>query len=92
LRPKNLLELLRDRVVHRSQIGKRKLDRAATRRDLDRALRVLGERYRELSRSGRFEVPVELSREMEEVRRLEARLEAEDAEIAALEGEPASAK
>jgi hypothetical protein len=92
LQPKNLLELLRDRVVHRSQIGKRKLDRAATRRELDKALRDLGERYRELGRVGRVEVPGELSREMDEVRRLEAKLEAEDAEIAALEGEPASAK
>ena len=92
MQPKKLLELLRDRVVHRSQIGKRKLDRAATRRELDTALRDLGERYRELSRSGRIEVPDVLSSEMEKVRKLEAKLEAEDAEIAALEGEPASAK
>jgi hypothetical protein len=92
LQPKNLLESLRDRVVHRSQIGKRKLDRAATLRELDKALRDLGERYRALVRSGRVDVPDDLSREMEEVRRLEAKLEAEDGEIAALEGEHPSRK
>jgi len=92
LQPKNLLESLRDRVVHRSQIGKRKLDRAATQRDLDKALRDLGERYRALVRSGRVDVPDDLSREMEEVRRLEEKVEAEDGEIAALEGEHPSRK
>ena len=92
MQPKNLLESLRDRVVHRSQIGKRKLDRAATQRDLDKALRDLGERYRALVRSGRVDVPDDLSREMEEVRRLEEKVEAEDGEIAALEGEHPSRK
>jgi predicted DNA-binding protein (UPF0278 family) len=92
LQPKNLLESLRDRVVHRSQIGKRKLDRAATQRELDKALRDLGERYRALVRSGRVDVPDDLSQEMEGVRKLEEKLEAEDVEIAALEGEHPSRK
>jgi predicted DNA-binding protein (UPF0278 family) len=92
LQPKNLLESLRDRVVHRSQIGKRKLDRAATQRELDKALRDLGERYRALVRSGEVDVPDDLSQEMEGVRKLEEKLEAEDVEIAALEGEHPSRK
>ena len=92
LQPKNLLESLRDRVVHRSQIGKRKLDRAATQRALDKALRDLGEKYRALVRAGQAAVPDELSRDVEEVRKLEERLEAEDGEIAALEGEHPSRK
>ncbi|HSN93107.1 MAG TPA: hypothetical protein VLS93_17890 [Anaeromyxobacteraceae bacterium] len=92
MQPKNLLESLRDRVVHRSQIGKRKLDRAATQRALDKALRDLGEKYRALVRAGQAAVPDELSRDVEEVRKLEERLEAEDGEIAALEGEHPSRK
>ena len=44
--PGKLLEMLRDRVIHRSQIGRRRLDRVATRRRLDEALLELGRRYR----------------------------------------------
>jgi hypothetical protein len=87
VQPKNFLETLRDRVVHRSQVGKRKLDRAATRRDLDKALRDLGERYRRLVKQGRTEVPGEIAYQMDEVRRIEERLEAQDREIAELEKE-----
>ena len=82
-----LLETLRDRVVLRSQIGKRKLDRAATRRELDKALHDLGERYRALVRAGRAEVPGELTSQMEQVRELEETLETQDREIAELEHE-----
>jgi len=85
--PTKLLEMLRDRVIHRSQIGKRKLDRSATRRELDDALRVLGERFRAIVRSGRTMVPPELVQPMEEVRKLEDRLAAQDDDIAALERE-----
>jgi len=81
------LEALRDRVVHRSQIGKRKLDRTATRRDLELALQRLGERYRALVRSGRGELPGELALLMDAVERLEQRLEEQDREIAELESE-----
>jgi hypothetical protein len=81
------LESLRDRVVHRSQIGKRKLDRTGTRRELDLALRELGERYRGLVRTGRIDVHAELAAVMEAVRRLEERLAAQEREIADLESE-----
>jgi hypothetical protein len=84
---RKLLERLRDRVVHRSQLGKLKLDRAATRRAMEDALRHLGDRYRVLVRMGKAEVPAELEGEMEAVRSLEDKLHAKDREIAALEEE-----
>ncbi len=86
---RKLLERLRDRVVHRSQIGKLKLDRAATRRALEEALRRLGDRYRVLARMGKAEVPAELAGEMDAVRSIEDKLHAQDREIAALEEEGA---
>jgi hypothetical protein len=82
-----LLEALRDRVILRSQIGKRKLDRAATRRELDKALHDLGERYRVLVRTGRAEMPGELASQMEAVRSLEEAVDTQDREIAELEQE-----
>lgn len=82
-----LLEALRDRIVLRSQLGKRKLDRTATRRELDRALHDLGERYRALVRVGRTEPPAELASQMEKVRSLEGVLDAHDKAIAELEQE-----
>jgi hypothetical protein len=87
MQPVKLFESLRDRVVHRSQIGKRKLDRSGTRRELDLALRELGERYRGLVRTGRTEVHADLATLMEAVRRLEERLAEQDREIAELESE-----
>jgi hypothetical protein len=81
------LEALRDRVVLRSQIGKRKLDRSALRRSLDDALRHLGERYHALAKAGRLEVAGELERAQQEVLRLERRLEEQERVIAALERE-----
>lgn len=86
-----LLEKLRDRLVHRSLIGKRKLDRTAARRELDRLLRDLGERYGALVRAGRMEVPAELTTLVQAVRSLEERIEVQDREIAALESEQPSA-
>lgn len=90
MQPGKLLEALRDRVVLRSQIGKRRLDRAATRRELDKALHDLGERYRTLARIGRAEVPGELATVMERVRSLEDELDAQDREIAKLKAERAT--
>jgi hypothetical protein len=90
VRPGKLLETLRDRLVHRSLIGKRKLDRTATRRELDGALRDLGERYRALVRAGRMEVPPELAGRVEQVKGLEERLDAQGKEIEALEREQPS--
>ena len=84
---KKILESLRDRVVHRSQIGKLKLDRAATRRALDKALRDLGEHYNALVKRGLAEARAELAREMEEVERIEKRLAETDKEIEELESE-----
>lgn len=90
VRTGKLLEGLRDRLVTRSLIGKRKLDRTATRRELDALLRDLGERYRALVRAGRTTVPEELAGAVEAVKQLELRLEAQEMEIAALEREPPS--
>jgi ubiquinone biosynthesis protein UbiJ len=86
------LETLRDRVVHRSQIGKRKLDRNAARRELDHAARELGERYRALVRTGKAQVPGELMVFVEAVKLLEEKLAAVDEEIARLERERPSAR
>ena len=83
----NLLEKLRDRVVHRSQIGKRKLDRSAVRRRLDESRRILGERFLALARAGRVEVPAELSRYADAVRGLEDELQAIDRRLEELRNE-----
>ena len=85
-----LIEAIRDRLVHRSLIGKRKLDRGATRRQLDAVLRDLGERYRALVRAGRMDVPAELAALVERVRDLELRLESQEKDIEALENEAPS--
>ena len=81
------LESMRDRVVHRSQIGKRKLDRSAVRRQLDEANRQLGERFRALLRTGRLEVPAELARYVDAVKGLEEKLQDIDRQLAELKGE-----
>lgn len=85
-----IIERIRDRLVQRSLVGKRKLDRTATRRALDAALRDLGERFRELVRTGRMEVPAELQGPMQHVRFLEDRLDEHQREISALENEQPS--
>jgi hypothetical protein len=86
----DIIEKIRDRLVQRSLVGKRKLDRTATRRALDGALRDVGERYRELVRAGRMEVPPELQGPMQHVRFLEDRLDSHQREITALEDEQPS--
>jgi len=78
-------------LIQRSLVGKRKLDRTATRRELDGALRELGARYRELGRAGRVEVPGDLAGPMQVVRGLEDRLASQDEEIRLLEREQPSA-
>ena len=88
--PGKLIEKIRDCVVLRSLVGKRKLDRTATRRRLDAALRDLGERYRELVRAGRTVVPPELQPFFQTVRALEETLVAQEREIEALEGKQPS--
>ena len=85
-----LLEAIKDKLIQRSLIGKRKLDRTSTRRELDAALRDLGERYRALVRAGRMDVPPELAGVFQVVRGLEERIEAQEREITALENEQPS--
>jgi len=85
-----ILEAIRDRLIHRSLIGKRKLDRTSTRRELDATLRDLGERYRALVRTGRMEVPGELAPVVQRVRELEGQLEEHDRRIEALQNEEPS--
>jgi hypothetical protein len=85
-----IFEAIRDRLVQRSLIGKRKLDRTTTRRQLDALLRDLGERYRALVRTGRVEVAGELAPLVQQVRDLELALEAKEKEIEALENEQPS--
>jgi len=84
----NWLEALRDRVIVRSQVGKRKLDAAFTRRDLDRKLRDLGESLLRAFSEGRLDVPKDSAALMSEARELEGRLRSQREEIAALESEP----
>ncbi|MFT3916863.1 MAG: hypothetical protein QM704_23105 [Anaeromyxobacteraceae bacterium] len=83
----DFLETLRDRVVHRSQVGKRKLDRTKVRRKLDEANRVLGERFRALCQAGRIEVPQELGRYFDAVKSLEEQLQEIDRKLEALKNE-----
>ncbi len=85
--PGKLLEILRDRVIHRSQIGRRKLDRVATRRRLDEALRELGRRYRQLVEGGTMQVPEQLGPALEQVKELELLLVKQEKDIAELETE-----
>jgi hypothetical protein len=87
LSPGKLLETLRDRVIRRSQISRRKLDRVGTRRGLDEALRELGRRYCLALEGGRLQVPAELAPAVEEVKILEQRLAQQEQEIADLEKE-----
>ena len=82
-----LLTSLRDQVIHRSQLGKQKLDLAFTRRELDDRLRLLGERYRQLVREGRAGVPEDLEDLVAAVKRLERRLEEQESEVARLRQE-----
>jgi len=87
VRPGELFERLRDLVIHRSQISKRRLDRIVTRRSLDEALRELGRRYRLAVEGGGVPVPEELLPALEEARKLEKRLAEEEKDLADLERE-----
>ena len=80
-----LLHQVRDRVVRGSQLGKRKLDAAFVRRELDVKLHELGARWRELAREGRVAVPEALEGLVGEVKALERKLEEEKQEVARLE-------
>ncbi len=79
------VEALRDRIVVLSQVGKGKLDAAWTRRELDRKLVIVGERVLALVRDGRLVLPEETAALVAEARDLQERLDAQHAEITALE-------
>jgi len=81
------LESFRDRVVHRSQVGKRRIEATFTRRDLDRKHQELGERFLALVQQGVAAVPQELAALVREVREMEDRLVDQMQDIAALESE-----
>ncbi len=83
------LETLRDRVVHRSQVWKGKLDATFARRQLDVKLVALGERYLLLAREGRVAVPPDLREVFTEARDLEDQLQVKLADVAALRSEVA---
>lgn len=81
---------LRDRIVRGSQLGKRKLDLAFTRRELDQRQRELGERFRRLSREGRVALPAELEGAVAAVREVEERMASQQTDVARLEREATS--
>ncbi len=81
------LESFRDRVVHRSQVGKRRLDATFTRRQLDDKLRELGACCARLLEQGTAAIPEELAAAIQEVRSLQDRLRSEMQDIAVLESE-----
>lgn len=87
MRVGNWLEALRDRVVVRSQIGKRKLDAVRTRRELDQKLFELGERVLTLVHEGKLLLPSDMSELVDEATELEKVLDAQQQEIASLEHE-----
>jgi hypothetical protein len=81
------LESFRDRVVHRSQVGKRRLDATFARRDLDLRHQELGERFLSLVQQGTAAAPQELAALVQEIREMEDRLRCQLQDIAALESE-----
>jgi hypothetical protein len=83
----NWLEALRDRVVVRSQVSKRKLDAAFLRRALDRKLGEVGREFLRAVREGQLTAPREMASLLAEARELDEKLEAQRQEIAALEQE-----
>lgn len=89
MRIDKLLQIIRDRVVQRSQLGKRRLDAAFTRRQLDEKWAELGERYSGHVRAVPTSVLGELAGLIEEIRSLEQKLAKEREDVASLEKEAA---
>lgn len=81
---------LRDRIVHRSQVGKEKLDTAFARRELDRRLLDLGERYHQMVQEGRAGVPDDLRALVNEVEALARRVAIHHEQLRRLEDEAAT--
>ena len=86
---RDLLIRIRDRIVQRSQIGKEKLDAAFARRELDRRLQDLGERYYTLARQGVAGVPDDLRNLVAEVDALAVQLQTLREQVRRLEEETA---
>ena len=80
---------IRDRIVQRSRIGKEKVDAAFARRELDRRLQDLGERYYTLARQGVAGVPDDLRNLLAEVDALATQLQALREQVRRLEEETA---
>ncbi|MGA8893580.1 MAG: hypothetical protein WB493_18615 [Anaeromyxobacteraceae bacterium] len=76
---------IRDRIVQRSQIGKEKLDAAFARRELDRRLTDLGERYYSLVSQGAAGVPEDLRGLLAEVDSLMQQLQSLREQVRRLE-------
>jgi len=83
----NWLEELRDRIIVRSQVAKRKLDAALGRRELDRRLYAVGAAFMALVKEGRVVVPTEMASVVRDARELEEQIEAHRGEIVALQSE-----
>ncbi len=83
----SFLVRIRDRIVQRSRIGKEKLDAAFARRELDRRLQDLGERYYSLTREGVAGVPEDLRNLLTEVDALAKQLQALREQLRRLEEE-----
>ncbi len=76
---------IRDRIVQRSRLGKEKVDAAFARRELDRRLQDLGERYYALARQGVAGVPDDLRNLLAEVDALATQLQALREQVRRLE-------
>ena len=76
---------IRDRIVQRSRLGKEKVDAAFARRELDRRLQDLGERYYTLARQGVAGVPDDLRNLLAEVDALATQLQALREQVRRLE-------
>ena len=76
---------IRDRIVQRSRLGKEKVDAAFARRELDRRLQDLGERYYTLARQGVAGVPEDLRNLLAEVDALATQLQALREQVRRLE-------
>jgi hypothetical protein len=86
----NFLVAVRDRIVHRSRLGKEKIDVAFARRALDQKMLDLGERYYALVRAGTATAPEELRGMLAEIDELARKLDGLKEQVQRLENEVAT--
>ncbi|WP_373045046.1 hypothetical protein [Vulgatibacter sp.] len=86
-RAREALGEVKDAVVRNSQIGKIKLDASFLRRERDGFVQALGAALYERSERGDIELPADLGELVGRIRALDARLEDQEAELAAVEAE-----